>query len=316
MSETDLKPRTTRPRVSNFSLAVSLSVVVHATVFFGWSDHSVDIKTESVTPRRTKLEPVTIHFETRSSAPLVAEARSAATKHYKPNSIARGQIASSSSDPANNNIPYDDLLPSAFYLKDLSSAKSGAMEYSRETKFRNLSKLESVAREIAQYISIPSSVLELQPSGSAILTFKKENYGSWEISGVTGDSYYRALLYESIASIPNRSPIIAFLNASEYDRIRIELIVRTISELDTETKPLVTTTDANRIFIAINSRRVDPKWRFLMPIDNDNRNDAVLPDIAGIGSFLINSIRKIEPEEDPAARRLRNSPAFTRPISR
>ena len=76
------------------------------------------------------------------------------------------------------------------------------------------------------------------------------------------------------------------------------------------------TSEANKVFVAMEQLDFAPSWSFLVPIDNAEGDDNVAADIIGIGAFLYDMAHAKNPSEDAAIRRLRLSPAFIRSIGR
>lgn len=187
--------------------------------------------------------------------------------------------------------------------------------FSYETKTKNLGKLEEFARELAENISIPSAVKAIEPSGGAFLRLSR-NAGGWHVITVTGDPYFRAIIYETVSSLLSTSQALQLLSAVEYGSIRIYLSFSTVYGRAQTTNPRTTNTNANMVFINFAHKHVDAKWQLAMPGRTPKGDDTVLLNLIGVGKLAMDAIRNADPAESGDAKRLRLSPAFLWPVGR
>jgi len=188
-------------------------------------------------------------------------------------------------------------------------------DFSEEVKERNFSEIESFARELSQRITLPRSFINLVGNGETFLRFNR-NPDAWKIKRVTGNRYLRAVLFETVNKFKDSTYLSALLEKIDYDSLRIYLSYRTVSVLDKTLEPLILRTDANKIFLTITQPDASSLWKMGMPIDNDQGDDLVIPNLIGIGSIIIDAFSNPPETKDQDVRKLRHSPAFLRPIGR
>ena len=187
--------------------------------------------------------------------------------------------------------------------------------FSYETKTKNLGKLEAFARELAENISIPSAVKAIEPSGGAFLRLSR-NAGGWHVITVTGDPYFRAIIYETVSSLLSTNQALQQLSAVEYKSIRIYLSFSTVYGRAQTAKPRTTNTNANMVFINFVHQHVDGKWQLAMPGKTPKGDDTVLLNLIGAIMLARDAIKNADPAESGDAKRLRLSPAFLWPVGR
>lgn len=123
-------------------------------------------------------------------------------------------------------------------------------------------QLELFAHEIKSLLSVPLAVLAVMSPARASLRLKKVNTETWEIQSYFGDSFARAILFETITSLKPQSPAFLYLSRSEFSIIRIDFSYQIIQ--DSKAEPIEIHCDGNRI--AITKRYIMPaRWlKFLM----------------------------------------------------
>ncbi len=285
--------------------------------------------------RRPTSEPIRMRITQREKTrptvtpDLIIAKEAVNTKKIK--SVAPVQLKAGSivvGKPAQEKPTYSDLFPqqgpampkgseteSGQTLRGSESHDPEADGFSFDHKAKNISRLERFAKELSQHISIPSALKDLEPSGKAFLRFSRKD-DSWSIVSVTGDPYYRALLYEVLSNLSRHSHAFHLLSESEYDSVRIYLSFSTASSLDQTVKPLETKTDANKVYIAFTHQEAGAAWQMAAPQFDDEGRASVGLNILGVGLMAYKAIKNDDPSEDIEAKKLRLSPAFSRPIGR
>ncbi len=285
--------------------------------------------------RRPTSEPIRVRITQSKNArptaapnPIIAKdavtpkkIKSVASEQFK-----AGRVVIAKPEP--EKPTYSDLFPQqgptlpegseAEYGSTMSGSESHDPEadgFSFDHKAKNISRLERFAKELSQHISIPSALKDLEPSGKAFLRFSRKD-DSWSIVSVSGDPYYRALLYEVLSNLSRHSHAFHLLSESDYDSVRIYLSFSTSSSLDQTVKPLETKTDANKVYIAFTHQEAGAAWQMAAPQVDDEGRASVGLNILGVGLMAYKAIKNDDPSEDIEAKKLRLSPAFSRPIGR
>jgi hypothetical protein len=179
-------------------------------------------------------------------------------------------------------------------------------------RMANILELDIFAKDVAQRISIPESLRQLEPQGHAFARFSKQ--GSWKPTHAKGDPYYRALLYQVLKQFNANDHAIQMLERSSYDSVRIYLEHLTVFSKDPATEPLQIVVDGNKIFITFTHQLTDPKWQAFMASRDKEGNANVGVNIIGIGKLLYDALNPADPLLDKDLRRLRTSPAFVKPF--
>ncbi len=221
---------------------------------------------------------------------------------------------------------YEDLFPK----DDASSAEDRAREretvigtsrafdpegaaFSSETKLRNSPRLERFVDDLAERVTVPLAVRKIMHAGEARLRIRRDR-GEWSVTNVTGDPLVRAIIYDSISEMLASHYGQQLLSEVEYDTVRVVLRFSVVSLLHDSMKPIFAITEANTVFLNLSYKEVDERWLLAMPIDHAQGNDAVLPNIIGIGQFVVHSLRENNPSTDISIKRLKASPAYVRPL--
>ncbi len=301
--------------------SILLSLAVHVVVLLAvWT-----VAPGLFEPRKPVALPPTVKIriiETRAEAPPPPKTAPAkAAPRRAPRAVPKASV------PERKAERYEDLFPSYAASPAHTPATAEATDSPAGTfdpegdaipvaeQNRNLNELETFARGLAERLSIPDSVKALTPRGRATLRLERRATG-WHVAAVTGEPYYRSILFETLAALPPRGYLFTLLDATTYQSVRIAFTLTPVSSLDTMAKPVSVSTRSNQVLLAVTHKHVDDKWQLLGAIDNAEGDDAVGANLIGVGQLLWDRFHQSDPAEDLDAKRLRLSPAFVRPIGR
>lgn len=264
--------------------------------------------------------------------PAPAPAPAPALDHHSTSAPRRAQRqkpapAKGASAPPQAPKTYGDLFPTA--QEGLASAERADAPrraaassfdpegdaYSLDTQHRNLARLDQFATALAGRFSIPDGVKKLVPTGQAFVRLTKTSEG-WKVVHAAGDPYYRALLFEVLASQPPGGYLFRLLDETDYPMVRIYFSLVPVWSNDEAAKPLVARTASNKVFLDFTHFHVDEKWQMLMAWNDPISGGAVAANIIGIGTYLWGKATETEASDDLDVKKLRLSPAFSRPIGR
>ncbi len=158
---------------------------------------------------------------------------------------------------------------------------------------------------------------QVEGKGKAFLRLSREG-GIWRIKQVAGDPYFRVLLFDTVSELDPAGFPLLILSDVEYPTIRIYLSFETASPLDQTFKPILVSSESNKIRIRHAQVDVDAKWNVLAPIHDTKgaTNDKVALNLLGVGALIFDALKAQPPGDDADLRRLRLSPAFIRPIGK
>ncbi len=222
---------------------------------------------------------------------------------------------------------YSDLFPSAAeslaFAERSEAAQTGVASsfdsegdaYPNATQFKNLAHLGQFASALGSRLSIPDGLKLHSPRGRAFVRLSRKADG-WHVMDVSGDSFYRALLYEILDSQPPRGYLYRLLDGIDYPTLRIYFSLAPVWANDETAQPLVTRTSSNKVFLDFTHVHVDVKWQMLMAFNNPIGNASVVPNLVGIGRFFWSKATETDSTNDLDVKKLRLSPAFSRPIGR
>lgn len=284
---------------------------------------AVNVRIVPAAPKIT-TPAATAAASTKIIKPRVAHAKRGSAKNVVPHP-ARGTAEHQKPAVA---LRYDQLFPKAGIDypigegNDIAAQPTGRSargagfdpedDISFAARVRHLSKLTTFARDLAELVSIPSALRQIQSRGTVRLRFSRQNDKTWSVTEATGDPYFRALLYEALTSLSPNTYSLVMLSASDLESVRVVFEYRTISSVDRTAKPVDVRVDGNKIFIVVTHHEIDPKWQMLavtptgMPAVN----------LIGVGMVLAKPYLEKDPHTDIDIQKLRLSPAFIQPIGR
>ncbi|MGE0174759.1 MAG: hypothetical protein AB7T49_18345 [Oligoflexales bacterium] len=179
-------------------------------------------------------------------------------------------------------------------------------------KVRHLSKLLVFGHDLANIVSVPSGLREMQKTGSARIKLSRQRSGPWTIAQATGNSYVRALLYDTIASLGSNTHALEMLSASDLDNVSISFSYRTVTQPDTTVEPIEVQVDGNRISIVETQIWIPPEWQMLAV----GPGGSITLNLIGLGMYLAKPIMDNNSKPDFELEKLRMSPAFVKPIGK
>ena len=220
-------------------------------------------------------------------------------------------VARAPAEPASR---YADYLPGAGYsVSDTRGSDAVASDDSGTAAFaaltRNVAPLSHFAREVAEHVALPEALTKIAPSGTARVRFTRLTPTRWTVSRADGDPYFRAALFESLNALTPVSLAIAYLEQARVASISVATSYRTVSSVDQRTPPLTILVEGNVIHLDFVRKTDSAAWGMIMPVDQ-----RLAVDLVGVASYLMGKATHRD-EADADLKRLRLSPAFTRPFT-
>ncbi len=123
-------------------------------------------------------------------------------------------------------------------------------------------------------------------------------------------SRLRAARFEALQDLSPRSLAIAYLEQAGVASVKIAAEYRTTSPVDTMTPPLTVRVEGDAVFLTFVRRVAGSGWQTIVPMDPTTLG----VDLIGAVSYLSEKATRSY-EADADLKRLRLSPAFTRPFT-
>lgn len=299
---------------------LATSIVIHGILIIAYRAESPRDATPKVQPIKFRI------IEKPKQAPAPASGSAITSRQAKPHALAqkpRPVTGAATGMPKT----YGDLFPSvaegvasterADAARDAAAASFDPEgdAYSRETQLRSLARLDQFAAALGGQISIPDGLKKMSPSGSAYVRLTKTAEG-WKVINVSGDPYYRALLFEVLASQPPQGYLFQLLDDTDYPTVRVFFSLVPVWVGDETAQPMIARTASNKVFLDFTHKYVDEKWQMAAAWNNPVGAGVLGVNFIGVGSYLWAKAHETDGSDDVDVKRLRLSPAFIRSIGR
>jgi hypothetical protein len=278
-----------------------LSVAFHVLIFVRFVEPNLNHEDRVLTP------PIKVRVVSSGD-----KRPRAVVSSEKPKQVQQKLVVSPET-PKNPISSYTQLLPSRFPDGKISSSVNDPMRGAAEANeefaetSRDLSKLIIFGRDLADIIAVPSGLKEIQKNGSGRVQISRSGVAGWKVTRATGDSYVRALLYDTLAGMDPKTYRSALGSGSD---VSVIFSYQAVSVLDPAIDPVQVVVDGNRIYITETYLWIPPYWQML----SAGPAGGLGVNLIGVGMYLAKPF--LDKDVDPDFERLKLSPAFIRPLGK
>lgn len=175
--------------------------------------------------------------------------------------------------------------------------------------------LKEFAEAIRGHASIPDKIFDIQKSGRAKVMIHKVDDEKWAAVIRSGDNYTRAIIETALNSIPANSKGRIELERSEHDTFYVTFTFLTKPTNSLDKTPYTLTVRGNEIAIEVVHFEDSESWKVAQKALTVVNPSAMAVNILGLAELTYDALKsKSDPRTNPDVLRLRDSPAFTKPI--
>lgn len=207
---------------------------------------------------------------------------------------------------------YKDLFPTGNSLTTSTASNFSASTSSNAAGDDDISilpALKAFAKQVENNLQIPDALASRFNTSAAELRLVQKSAGKFTIRKVTGDPYFRALLYERISELLE-SPINSLeLSNSHIDRVTVALSYRKVIVTNPQDAEVQIFFSGNKITFDFTKYVVDERLTVLY---GGPGTIAINPIAAAL--LVYHQFHKEDDRDNPDLSKLRLSPAFSTPI--